>query len=100
MGLLSIDRLSLDDVCEAVRTALATPAPPRAKAQAFDDDMIADFVASVDWGHYEEARPEVRDALGALESWSTDFSEDVMSEAAYEQNLRSMVATEQLRASG
>lgn len=99
MDLLAIDRLSLADICEAVRAALATPASPRAKAIAFEDDMIAEFVASVDWGHYEEARPEVRDALGALESWSTDFSEDVMSEADYVQKLRTMVSTERLRAS-
>lgn len=100
MGLLSIDRLSLDDVRGAVRDALSTSASPRAKARTFSDDMIADFVASVDWGHYEDARPEVRDALGALESWSTDFSENVMSESDYVENLRTMVSTERLRASG
>lgn len=65
-------------------------------ARALSDDlnasMLADFLASVDWSHMETASPDIRELLGTMEHWDTEFVEDDLSEAEYSDRLRSVLS--------
>lgn len=65
-NLLPIQNVQHSDVLEAVRRALRT---------GLDADVIADFLASVDWSGADRQRPAIADLLGELEAWTDQFDE-------------------------
>ena len=69
-----------------IRTAIADAMAVR------DLDRITDFLASVDWSHFGTADPAIRDLLGRVELWDTEFVEKDITEAEYTERLRSVLA--------
>lgn len=78
---MPIEDLSLDEIVQAV----VLPA----SVDGLRPGLIADYLALVDWGGYASARPAVVALLGKLESWSTEFAEDVLTGDEYRARLRS-----------
>ncbi len=49
--------------------------------------LLDDFLATVDWSNQDRAPKPIREALGMLEQVATEFAEDELSEAEYEEKL-------------
>jgi hypothetical protein len=64
MELIEIQTLRIEDVRRAMRAAIAA---------GLDTEVLADFVALVDWSGFEDAASDVRTALGDLEQWLLDL---------------------------
>lgn len=79
--LTRIAELSVEDVQEAIRTTLRG---------GLNQNFLLDFVASVDWGG-APGRPEVRDLLGRIELWATEYDEYDLSLAQYLARLISIL---------
>ena len=61
-------------------------------------DRLADFLATVDWANQESAPKAIRETLGRLEQFSTEYAENDLSEADYrEQLLGILPASEHLQ---
>jgi|GEM_PF-4008736 len=80
MAPLRIETLDVEDIRAAVRHAL----------QSADKDVLADFLASVDWGGVEDTDPAIRELLGQLELLNTEFAEGALSRDDYEAALGSV----------
>ncbi|MPZ99663.1 MAG: hypothetical protein GEU80_10075 [Dehalococcoidia bacterium] len=80
--LLSIWKLTEDDVRQVVRTALT---------RGLDSARIADFVASVDWSHTIDRRPAIADLLGELEAWEHEYTEGDSSKREYIERLLTLL---------
>jgi hypothetical protein len=81
----AIQQLSMRDIEDVAARALAHEAPFA--------DVVADFVAAVDWSGHGAATASVCDALGALEELSTNYAEGDISAADYKRTLRTFLAT-------
>ncbi|MQC19271.1 MAG: hypothetical protein DWG83_01700 [Chloroflexi bacterium] len=64
-----------------------------ATREGLDSEAIADFLGSIDWTGLDDVSIDVRDALGRLEGWSTEFAEGDLTEREYLAHLRGLVAT-------
>jgi len=78
-GLLRVDELKLTDLQAAARRTLGETLMP---------DILAAFLASVDWSGYRNARVDVRELLGVLEALATDFAEGDITTEEYQSTLR------------
>lgn len=87
-GLLSIASATIDDVRAMLREALR---------DGLDADRVADFVASVDWSDAAEADQQIRDLLGQLSEWSTEYDEGDLTRAQYVDRLVSLFPEDDAR---
>jgi hypothetical protein len=60
-----------------------------------DPDVVAEFVASVDWSGSSVDYGPAADDLSRLEGWTTEFIEHDLSESEYVSRLRSLLPAEE-----
>jgi hypothetical protein len=77
-NLLPIREIRLSQVQDLIRSALR---------DGLDPDVIADFVASVDWSGPTAMTVEIAPLLGKLEGLSTEYAEGGLTEAQYRSEL-------------
>ena len=63
----------------------------RVLQHGLDASMLAEFLASIDWSHSEQAAPAVRERLGQLEMWSTEHGEGQLPTEEFRARLRQML---------
>jgi hypothetical protein len=80
-----IKELGAADVRNVIRGCL--------NAGAVDAEGLADFLASVDWSAAEASDPTVRELLGRLEAWATEYAEGDLDLKTYERLLREASAS-------
>ena len=73
-----IERLSAEDVETAVRQALSGE---------LRLDRLPDFLANVDWTNQDRAAKPVREVLGMLEQFATEYAEADLTEKDYRSKL-------------
>lgn len=78
----------MEDVRDTIRAVLRN---------GIDITMLADFVASVDWGGMDAAEPAVRVAIGNLSGWTTELTEGVISKPEFERRLQSLLPSAEQR---
>ncbi len=59
--------------------------------RGLDSERIADFLATIDWSAVDRARPAVKDQLGKLEMWSTQYAEGDLNRYAYMTRLATLL---------
>lgn len=79
--LLSVTPEAIQDVVRAILR------------RGLDVDVASDFVASVDWSDTESAGGRVKELLGELEMWTTEFDEGDLSRSEYIGRLLSLLPT-------
>jgi len=52
-----------------------------------DSEAIADWLTAIDWGGVESADPSVREIVGLVELWSTEYAEGDLTAAEYADRL-------------
>lgn len=83
--LIRIADLTLDNVRAFVRTALR---------RGLDQSSLLDYLASIDWGG-SPGDPAVRDLLGQIELWATEYDEGDLSLGQYMARLVSILPREE-----
>ncbi len=75
---IPIETLALVDVENAVRRALRGGLQP---------DSLNDFLATVDWSNQDRAAQPIREVLGMLEQFATEYAEADLTEDDYRNGL-------------
>jgi len=63
----------------------------KAVREGLDAELVADFLASVNWSGMASADEKIAQALGQLEAWSTGYAEGELTRAAYVARLLSLL---------